>query len=305
MQHGPAMHAKSFSKKRASYEMVLKSTRQIAEGTRAFVFEKPAGFHFTAGQHVRLTLLDPAETDAKGNSRFLTLASTPQDPELMFAMRMSDSAFKRTLGSTPADTKVLIEMLLESPHGSFALHTDTSRPAVFLAGGIGIVPAYSMIKDWTERQLSHKVILFYANRRPEDAPFLAELQTLAAQNPDFTLIATVTEPEKSSVAWTGETGYIDQVMLKKYVTDLQTPLYYLAGLSAMVSAMQTLLAQCGIRPQSIRAEQFDGFDLNTLTPAVRPRRNYRVVTFSALAFAVVAAAHLTPAISILKAIHGN
>jgi ferredoxin-NADP reductase len=52
------------------FEVALKNKKQIAEGTYAFSFEKPKGFHFRAGQHVRMTLINPPETDSEGNSRF-------------------------------------------------------------------------------------------------------------------------------------------------------------------------------------------------------------------------------------------
>jgi len=97
MQHRPAMHMGSTSKKRAAYKVPLKSKQQIAEGTYEFVFEKPEEFRFNAGQHVRMTLIDPPEIDAEGNSRFFTIASTPQELDLVFAMRMRDTTFKRVL----------------------------------------------------------------------------------------------------------------------------------------------------------------------------------------------------------------
>src|SRR3989344_8507234 len=97
--------------KKASFEVALKSKRQIAEETYEFAFEKPKDFHFNAGQHVRMTLLNPPETDSKGNSRFLTLANTPQDKNLVVTMRMTDSAFKRVLGEMQVGKKVLIQIL--------------------------------------------------------------------------------------------------------------------------------------------------------------------------------------------------
>src|SRR6185437_7112702 len=111
---------------------------------------------------------------------------------------------------------------------SFTLHENTKRAAVFLSGGIGITPFHSIIKDATEKKLPHKLILFYSNRRPEDTAFLTELQDLAKQNPNFTLVATMTDMEKSAQKWEGERGYITVEMLKKYVTDDMNPIYYLA-----------------------------------------------------------------------------
>ena len=88
------------SMKKAEFEIALKGKKQIAEGTMAFVFEKPNGFHhFRAGQHIRMTLINPSETDSEGNGRFFSLASTPQDADLVIAMRMRDTAFKRVPGT--------------------------------------------------------------------------------------------------------------------------------------------------------------------------------------------------------------
>ena len=252
------------SMKRVAYDVALKDTYQLAEGTTAFVFEKPAEFQFQAGQHVRMTLMEPPETDSEGNSRFFSLASTPQENDLLIAMRMRDTAFKRVLRRMPLGERIRIEKLVKSPHGSFTLHDDPTKPAVFLAGGIGVVPAFSIIKDATERKLPHTLLLFYSNRRPEDAPFLDELDTLAQRNPNLKVIATMTAPEQSAQPWRGETGHIDQSMLKRYVPGLTPPDYYLAGLPEMVDAMKTVLAASGVAEDAIRAEEFSGFIMGQL-----------------------------------------
>jgi ferredoxin-NADP reductase len=250
--------------KRAAFDVALKEKQPIAEGTVAFRFEKPNGFQMQAGQHIRMTLIDPPETDSEGNSRFFSLANAPHEADLLIAMRMRETAFKRVLGRMPMGDKVRIEIPLKSPHGAWTLHEDASKPAVFLIGGIGIAPAFSVIKDALERHLPHSLVLFYSNRRAEDAPFLDELETLARQHPSLTLIPTLTQPERSASPWRGETGHIDQVMLKRYVGDLLLPVYYLAGLPDMVSAMKTMLTAAGVREEHIHAEAFTGFNLNDI-----------------------------------------
>lgn len=275
------------SMEKASFEIALKGKKLIAERTYEFIFEKPQEFHFNAGQHVRMTLLNPPETDSKGNSRFLTLANTPKDKDLIVAMRMTDSAFKRVLGKMQIGEKVLIQILLHSPHGSFVIHDDPSIPAVFLIGGIGIVPAYSMIKDAIERKLPHKIFLFYSNRRPEDAPYLDELQNLAKQNPKFTLIATMTQMEKSKKSWQGETGFIDQVMLKKYLGDLKSPIYYTAGLSEMVNAMKALLKEIGINEESIHSEDFSNFKMSMMNMTDNSKRIKNYFLFGGIGLMII------------------
>lgn len=261
MNHNMIFNHIGFSKKKFSYEVALKWKKQIAEGTYEFAFEKPEGFIFNAGQHVRMTLINPHETDSEGNSRFLTLASTPQEKNLVVAMRMRDTAFKRVLGSMQVGEKVLVEMLVHSLHGSFTLHEDTAKPAVFLVAGIGIVPAYSMIKDAIQKKLPYKLYLFYTNRRPEDAPYLEELETLAKRHTNFTFIATITEPNISAELWKGETGYINSALVKHYIDDLKTPIYYIAGMPDMVKAMNKMVHEAGVDKESIRSEEFSRFKM--------------------------------------------
>src|SRR6516225_8115683 len=57
------------------------------------------GFQFRAGQTLDLTLIDPPEADAEGNTRRFSIASAPNDGELVIATRLRNSAFKRMLAS--------------------------------------------------------------------------------------------------------------------------------------------------------------------------------------------------------------
>ena len=138
----------------------------------SFHFEKPQGFEFRAGQSIDLTLLNPQETDAEGNVRAFSIASAPFDPDLMITTRMRDTAFKRVLKTMPLGTQVKIE----GPGGSFTLHKNSAKPAVFLAGGIGITPFFSILRQAAHDRLPHQLFLFYSNRRPEDAAFLDGLE---------------------------------------------------------------------------------------------------------------------------------
>ena len=118
----------------------LLDRKEVAERTVAFYFEKPPGFEYKAGQFADYTLLHPSETDSEGDIRGFTLTSAPYEPRLMATTRLRDTAFKRVLRDLPIGT----ELLLDAPYGSFTLHHNAARPAVFLAGGIGITPVRSI-----------------------------------------------------------------------------------------------------------------------------------------------------------------
>ena len=239
----------------ATYKIKLKRRSEVASGTMAFHFEKPAGFTFEPGQCGDFTLQNPPQNDAEGNKRSFSLASAPYEDDLFITTRMRDTAFKRSLQQIDLGT----ELELEAPWGELTLHDDARIPAVFLTGGIGITPVRSIVLQAAHDKLAHPLFAFYSNRTPNDAVFLEELTAAQESNPNFTLIATMTEVENSQMKWNGETGYITEAMLKKHLPDLSRPIYYLSGPPEMVTAMQKLLKKADVKEANIRAEEFSGY----------------------------------------------
>lgn len=233
----------------------LGDRKEIAERTIACRFERPADFVFKPGQFLEMTLLNPPVTDAEGNSRAFSIASSPRDNFLLVATRLRDSAFKRILSHVPQGTQVKID----GPFGDLRLHNDSSRAAVMLCGGIGITPFRSIILNATQNKLTHRIFLFYSNRRPEDAPFLEELQALEKQNSNFKLIGCMTEMEKSQRRWDGEREKINRKMLGKYLGDLAMAIYYITGPPRFVAGMRAMLEDYGVDDDNIRTEEFGGY----------------------------------------------
>jgi ferredoxin-NADP reductase len=233
----------------------LKGRDEVAEGTMAFHFEKPAGFEFKAGQALDLILPGPAGADAQANRHAFSLVSAPFQDEVVVATRMRDSAFKRTLKSLPLGASVQ----LDGPFGSLTLHNNRARAAVLVAGGIGITPFMSILRQAANDKSPQSLTLLYSNRRPEDAAFLAELQQLEKSNDRFRLVATMTEMGKSARPWTGETRLIDEGLVRQVGGGLPNPIYYLAGPPAMVEAMRHTLGAAGVDSDDIRSEEFHGY----------------------------------------------
>lgn len=234
------------------YTLKLIDRHQIARHTILCTFTKPEGFQFTPGQYGGFTLINPSQTDARGNTRRLSLLNAPQDENLSIAVRVQGSAFKNELNTIPLGS----EIKFAGPTGNFILHEDSSVPAVLIAGGIGITPFYSMLRCATLNHSPQRIFLFYGNQTPEDTALLPELVALQEKNPNLTIITTMANPDAS---WHGETGYVSDTMLKKYVPDLNQPIFYVCGSPAMVVAMQELLIGMGIENARIKVEDFPGY----------------------------------------------
>lgn len=238
----------------ATQTVHLKSKNEVANGTMAFHFEKPAGFEFRPGQAVDVILSGADAGSADGRHAF-SIVSAPHEDELVITTRMRDSKYKKALGALPIAGTVE----LDGPFGSLTLHKKTERAGVLIAGGIGVTPFMSMLRHAAHQKSSQPLALLYSNRRPEDTAFLAELQGLEQQNPHFKLLATMTDMGQSSQPWSGATGMVDAAFIKEAVKALPSPVFYVSGPPGLVEAMRGTLEAAGIDEDDVRSEEFYGY----------------------------------------------
>ncbi len=238
-----------------THQTRLLGRETVADRTMAFRFEKPAGFAFEPGQAIDVVLPEAASADAQDARHTFSIVAAPFEDELVVATRMRDSAFKRAIGSMPIGANLAIE----GPTGSLTLHADRARAAVFIAGGIGITPFLSMLRQAAHDRLAQALVLLYSNRRPEDAAYLDELTTLEQRNGRFRCIATMTSISSSKQAWTGSIGPIDEALLQRALDGLTGPVCYVAGPPGLVEAMRLTLGDVGVNDADIRSEEFYGY----------------------------------------------
>lgn len=237
------------------YDTRLLNRKMISADIMAVSLEKPVQYEYRAGQFCFLNLHDIGIQDERGLRRHLSIASSPLEKELLFATKVSDSAFKRTLRETPIGDIITIE----PPLGTFTLPENTSAPFIFLAGGIGITPFRSMVRYIVDAQTNYNVTLFYSNRIPEEAAFLDELQGLAEKHKNISVIPTMTRVESSSTTWSGLTGRLNSSMIKDGCKEWQSAIYFIAGPPKMSDSMAEILKGINILPERIYVEKFTGY----------------------------------------------
>ncbi|QQR77327.1 MAG: FAD-dependent oxidoreductase [Candidatus Moraniibacteriota bacterium] len=225
---------------------------EVAENTLAVKLEKPVDFSFVAGQYSVLAVPKLVEDDSRGVNRCMSIASAPYEDHLLFAMRISESGYKKTIAAlSPGD-----EMLVGAPIGQFTLLSGDQRPIVFLVGGIGITPARSILRQANHDSNTREFFLFYSNYRPEDTPFLDELKTFP--NISYHPIFTMTETDRSVCVWDADRGFICDEMIAKHLPNVKAPIYYLVGTPSFTKAMEVLLAGYGIEKDAIKQDPFVG-----------------------------------------------
>jgi NAD(P)H-flavin reductase len=100
------------------------------------------------------------------------------------------------------------------------------------------------------------VTLIYSNRDRESTAFLDELQDLEKENPNLSLILTMTQDP----GWEGETRRIDPQFFRDHLgEDLNENMFLVAGPPAMVEGVQETLAEAGVKEENVIAEGYSGY----------------------------------------------
>lgn len=212
--------------------MILKVLDKKIENRDGFslILEKPQGFHFYAGQYLDVGL--------GSDTRAFTISSSPTEDFLMITTKKGVSRFKKALEKLKADDTITTS----HPAGTFIL--DEEESAVFIAGGIGITPFRSMIKDAVSSKIKTPITLIYSNST-KDFLFKKELDAWQKAYPKLEIIYVVTSH--------------DGRLIHLPPTIYHLPIYYLAGPPKMVDDFASMLKDMGVDQINIRYDRFDGY----------------------------------------------
>lgn len=223
-------------------KFILSKKREEVPGVTTFVFAPEAPVSWQAGQYLHYVL--PHEADERGKERWFTVSSAPFEGTPMITTRLAGekgSTFKRALLALKAGDAIEAD----GPEGDFTLES-ASGPKVFIAGGIGITPFHSMLKQADHVGEAIDATLLYANR-DERIVFKQEIDLYAAKHPEFKAHYLV-DPER-----------IDEASVRRFVPDLAAPTFFISGPEGMVKAIGSMLEGMGVAQARIKLDDFPGY----------------------------------------------
>lgn len=147
------------------------------------------------------------------------------------------------------------QIAVEGPRGTFTFpEKPAERAFLFVAGGTGIAPLRSMIRQALLSQLQGKLRLLYSARTPADFAYLTELRRLARSGGlELALTATREVPQR----WRGDRGRITPELLAPLIDTPET-LCFVCGPAAMVDDVPRMLQDLGVDRKRIRIEEWQG-----------------------------------------------
>lgn len=140
---------------------------------------------------------------------------------------------------------------VSGPFGAFTHDLQRTNKLLYIAGGIGITPIYSMIQDQAARGETGNAIMLYGNRTEQDTIFLKELTALSKQiqMPLYNVLSD----QKS---YKGETGFIDKEKIARLVPDVALRDVFLCGPPPMMAGIRVMLRELGVPDTYIHYERF-------------------------------------------------
>lgn len=204
-------------------------------------FGRPIGFEYEPGDWVDLNFNDG---NPSGGITY-SLSSSPTESILSITFKLGISPFKRRLQSLKPNDAMYI-----SQYGNdYGFHLKENRSSVLIAGGIGIAPFRSMLKEMSDSNNKNDVQLLYLNK---------EASYIFANEIDGW------KKQLSNV----KVHYIDTKQLSRKkrekllsaLIDQNAHHYFIAGPEGMVEATEHLLIDdMGISPKDIRTDSFGGY----------------------------------------------
>jgi ferredoxin-NADP reductase len=204
---------------------------------------------FQAGQYVALHV----EADGIRTNRPLSIASPPTQTAYY------DLTVKRVPGGLVSNH--LLDNVQEGdrltssgPDGGFVYNPLIhGRRLVYIAGGSGITPFMSMIREACDRRLDRHITLIYGNRSEDDIIYHAELCALAARHANLVYVPVIEQP---GARYDGEKGFMTGDLVERAAGTLTEATIYLCGPSAMYDFCLAEVEDRGVPRRRIRREMF-------------------------------------------------
>ena len=232
--------------------LALKQKIKLSPDIYNFIFQTDKKFKFISGQYLEWTL-GHQKPDSRGNRRYFTIASSPTENEIIMGVKFypEASSFKKSLMMMKPGDQIAAGQLA----GDFTLTKDLNQKIVFIAGGIGVTPFRSMIKHLIDAGQKRPIVMFYANKKPQDIVY-KDVFDEAEQKLGLKTIYTLTQNTNN---WAGEMGYINEQMIQSKLPDYKERMYYVSGPKTMIDSFEKVLENLGVPQSHIKTDFFPGF----------------------------------------------
>jgi Na+-transporting NADH:ubiquinone oxidoreductase subunit F len=211
---------------------------------------EPDTISFVPGRYIQVEC--PAREGKESVTRAYSIASPPQDKKRIELMvrKVPNGACSVWIFD---HVKEGDEIMLTGPFGEFGL-SDARLPALFIAGGSGMAPFWSIIRHMQKTKATRPVTFFFGARTQRDLFLVDEMRALQQQSDWFTFVPALSS-EPADSGWSGERGLITDVVARHF-PDTSGHEAYLCGAPGMIDASIKALTRGGMPLDRIYYDTF-------------------------------------------------
>lgn len=157
------------------------------------------------------------------------------------------------------------KVMMSGPYGDFHPIVDSKAEMIWVGGGAGMAPLRAQIMWMTKtlRTTDRKMSYFYGARALNEVFYLQDFLALEKEFPNFKFHLALDRPDPAAdaagVKYTP--GFVHNVMYETYLKDHEAPediQYYMCGPGPMSNAVNNMLYNLGVEPESIHYDNFGG-----------------------------------------------
>ena len=204
---------------------------------------------FRAGQYIGLTV----DINGVRTSRPFSLASSPNQLSYYeLGIRRKDNGFVSPFLIENLKVGDILEA--SEPLGNlFYNPLFHGKDLVFIAGGSGITPFLSMLRDISEKKLPINVWLIFGCLTEKDILFRTELNDIQKRRSNINISYILSEPDSD---WKGECGFITRDKILNEIGTIAHKYFYVVGNRAMYEFVREELNALGIPQHRVYYEAF-------------------------------------------------
>lgn len=231
------------------FTVACTSLREIARNIYEVRFTKPLDFDFRPGQFL-LFDVPTLEDENDLQPRAYSIASTPDEPELLFVLKYIDGGRTSEWVKHRLKRDTLVSM--QGPLGMFGLKPD-DRELLFVCTSTGIAPFRSMIRRALAEGDSRRMDLVFGVFSEEDLFWSEEWEELARTHENFFLHLALSNPSDS---WTGHRGWV-QSLVPLIARDMSRKHVYVCGNPNMTLDLKKLcVEEWGLTKKDVHIEGY-------------------------------------------------
>jgi Na+-transporting NADH:ubiquinone oxidoreductase subunit F len=235
------------------YDAVVEKITDLTHDIKEFRFalKEPAEISFTPGQYVQILTPKYGKSNEEVYRAYSMSSDATDKNHIELVIRLVPGGICTTYCFEHLSEGDAIR--LNGPYGEFRL-SDTDAPMIFIAGGSGMAPMKSLLRQMVNEGIDRECTYFFGANKVNELFFRDLMAEFEEKLPRFKFVPVISKPDANE-NWEGETGLVTEAVASAF-PDTSAHEAYLCGSPGMIDASAVVLMTGGMSADKIFYDKF-------------------------------------------------